>query len=329
MNKKILVSVIVCTYNRAQLFKNFLESFFSQEGDFPDCELIIVDNNSRDETKKVCEEYETNKKINVKYLFETKQGLSYARNLAVQNASGDVLAFIDDDVSVDSKWLTMVKKLSDSYMQYAAFGGKIVPLWEKMKPKWVSFEGKYPVIQSVFPSHDYGDEIREYPIKTQKNPIGANMIFRKFVFEKYGHFREDLGVYGAQNKSCGLCEDTEFVWRILGNGEKALYYPPAVIYHYVPSERSSKAYIKNWYYRLGGSLTRIKHNYYDKENYVRLWGTPVWAFRKLVKPAFLLIFSGNSEKRFFYKLHFYRMLGSISEFSYHFMNKQKRTSNII
>ena len=313
----IAVSVIVCTYNRADSFRKFLESFFSQSGSFPDCEFLLVDNNSTDGTKQVCEEYLNSKMIQVKYIHEKTQGLSYARNTAVKNARGELLAFIDDDVIVDKQWLTMVRKLVDEYSEYIAMGGKVIPVWEKEKPSWAVFEGDYAIIQAVFPSHDYGSEVKPYPIRTQKNPMGACMMLRKRAFEQYGLFRTDLGVSGSSLKTGGLHEDTEFIWRMLAEGEKMLYYPKAVVSHFVPESRSSKAYIKQWYFKSGASFTKMKHNYYDKQEYTRFVGIPRWMFKKFIKPAFWLLFSLNSEKRFFYHLRFYRLMGTIAEFFNH------------
>lgn len=320
----INISVIVCTYNRADSFMKFMESFYDQEGDFSDCEFLVVDNNSTDKTKTVCDKFSVNKKIKLKYIYEKTQGLSFARNTAVQNASGEIIAFIDDDVIVDKHWLAMVKKLANSYHEYAMFGGKVIPLWENGKPSWVVFHGSHAIIQSVFPSHDYGDDVKEYPIRTQKNPIGANMMVRSEVFTKYGLFRTDLGVSGTSLKTGGLHEDTEFIWRLLAKGEKALYYPLAIVSHFVPEERSSKSYIKKWYFKSGASFTRMKHDYYDKQEYSRLYGIPRWIIRKFIKPCFWLIFSVNSNKRFFYYLRFYRLLGTVSEFFYHFMSKKNK-----
>jgi len=319
----ISVSVIVCTYNRAESFKKFLESFFSQEGSFPDCEFLLVDNNSTDETPDVCKKYLDSKKIQVRYIRETQQGLSFARNTSVKNARGQILAFIDDDVIVDKQWLTMVKKLVHEYPEFIAMGGKVIPIWEKKKPLWAVFEGSYAIIQAVFPSHDYGEEVKSYPVRTQKNPMGACMMLRRSAFEKYGNFRIDLGVSGASLKTGGLHEDTEFIWRMLAEGEKALYYPKAIVSHFVPESRSSKAYIKQWYFKSGASFTKMKHSYYDRQEYARYWGIPRWMFKKFIKPAFWLVFSINAEKRFFYNLRFYRLLGTIAEFFNHKSDKSK------
>ena len=326
-SRDISVSVIVCTYNRGTVFESFLESFYNQEGDFIDCEFIVVDNNSNDNTREVCEKYRINTKINLKYIFEKRQGLSYARNTAVENAAGNLLAFIDDDVRVDKNWLFNVRKLAKSYLDYIAFGGKVIPVWEVGKPPWAVFEGDYAIIQSVFPSHDFGEEIREYPIRAQKNPMGANMMIRKKAFEKYGFFRTDLGVSGPALKTGGLHEDTEFIWRMLDKGEKVLYYPLAAVSHYVPAERSSKSYIRKWYFKSGASFTRMQQGYYDKQGYVKFFGIPRWIFKKLIKPAFWLVFAINPEKRFFYQLRFFRLLGTISEFINHCSLKPGQKTN--
>jgi hypothetical protein len=122
-------------------------------------------------------------------------------------------------------------------------------------PPWVKLEPPFEIIQSVFPSHNYGDQEKEYPFNFGKrkifNPIGANMLFAKELFDKYGDFRADLGVTGKQVR---LCEDTEFINHIRSQGEIMKYSPQLVVHHPVPEKRMAKDTIKNWYKALGESV---------------------------------------------------------------------------
>src|SRR5262249_35027180 len=149
-------------------------------------ELIIVDNNSTDDTRAVVADFGRVSGIKVRYIFEAQQGLCYARNTGIKAAKGEIIAFTDDDVTVDPQWL---RRLTSAFEQFECLGvaGKIVPVWPYQKPLWLQMEG--PIrLMSVIVSFDLGEELCEIVIP----PFGANMAFRKVAFEKYGFFRTDL-----------------------------------------------------------------------------------------------------------------------------------------
>jgi len=225
-----MLSVIICTYNRAESLKRTFDSLMNQQGvnDKKLWELLIVDNNSNDQTSEVVEKYMENTRLNIRYVFEPRQGKTYALNTGISNARGQVLAFTDDDVIADSKWVASIMEAAQNY-RYEGFGGKVVPLWPSAVPPWIQPTGPYakPIVGSPIVSHDCGDEIKEYG-ESMWVPIGANMFFRREVFEKYGEFRTDLGPKG---EIYGPYEDSELGFRLKKNGERILYFPRAVIYN--------------------------------------------------------------------------------------------------
>ncbi len=223
-------------------------------------ELILVDNNSSDDTANLVNSYEET--LPVKYVLETEQGLSFARNRGIKEASGDYIAFLDDDISLSPSWLCeacrLVKKLFEDKDSSApaVIGGKVIPVWEKEKPSWLNLEPPFEITQSVFPSHDYGDVPRMYPIEDKgrkiQNPLGANMMFRKDVFEKYGDFRSDLGT--SASGGLGLHEDTEYCRMLAEHGEALMYMPQCSVFHPVPEARMQKDFVRGWYKKSGRSL---------------------------------------------------------------------------
>lgn len=121
------ISVILCTYNRAQSLVNALESVATQTlPESVEWEVLVVDNNSRDQTRDVVEDFCRRHTPRFRYVFEPNQGLCYARNSGVREARGDVLAFVDDDVTVEPGWLdNLTAPLRNG--EWAGSGGMTLP----------------------------------------------------------------------------------------------------------------------------------------------------------------------------------------------------------
>ncbi len=248
------LTILLCTYNRAKLLEPLLIELIKQVKNTSrsDIEILLIDNNSNDATKETVLKHKENASF-LTYHFESKQGLAVARNKGLELAKGNIIVFIDDDIILHEIWLAEILTSLTQY-QYKAFGGKVIPMWEKDKPAYINLNGFFALNQKIFPAHDNGDTSRLYPItKDEANPIGANMWFHKELFKKYGGFREDLGRVGYGGIPC---EDTEFCSRLLRNKEEIFYYPKAIVYHPVSIYRMSKEFIKSWHYRNGISTVR-------------------------------------------------------------------------
>lgn len=254
MDNSRYLTILLCTYNRAKLLKPLLDDLINQinRQNRNDLEILLINNNSDDDTEKIALEYKNKVKF-IRYETEKKQGLAVARNKGLELAHGNIIVFIDDDIKLDENWLSELLISLEKY-PYKAFGGKVIPLWEKEKPKYINLSGFFSLSQKIFPAHDNGDTERLYPItKEETNPIGANMWIYKELFKKYGGFREDLGRVGYGGIPC---EDTEFCTRLLKNNEKIFYYPRSIVFHPVSIFRMSKEFIKSWHYRNGISTVR-------------------------------------------------------------------------
>ncbi len=138
IQKMTLLTAIICTYNRADSLKRTLDSFRNQEA--LECEeaweLLVVDNNSSDHTRQVVKSFVATAKMNVRYIFEPRQGKSYALNTGIANSNGQILAFTDDDVIVDKRWVASIIEAGSRY-PHEAFGGKVLPLWPDYIPPWI------------------------------------------------------------------------------------------------------------------------------------------------------------------------------------------------
>jgi glucosyl-dolichyl phosphate glucuronosyltransferase len=298
-----MISVIICTYNRCQSLAVVLDSIARMDvpPELP-WELIVVDNNSKDNTRTVVADFiRASALANVRYIFEPQPGLSYARNRGIEEARGEIIAFTDDDVTVDKAWLQGVQAAFNQF-DCAAIAGRVVPVWPGPKPVWFAESGPFATPKAIV-AFEHGDVA--HPIT--RDLCGANMAFRRFVFDKYGLFRTDLG--RTENILMGG-EDIEFVLRIKNAGQVVLYMPSAIVFHPVSEERMQRSYFQDWCFNGARSQVRLEG---FPNNAVFYGGVPRYLFRDLVESALKWIFSLEPKRRFYYKLQVYIVAGTILE----------------
>jgi glycosyltransferase involved in cell wall biosynthesis len=298
-----MISVIICTCDRDSSLRLTLDSL-AQMAVPPDIpwELIVVDNNSRDRTRDLVEELTRSSRLDIRYVFEPRQGKSYALNTGIAEANGEIIALTDDDVIVDRQWLREVKKAFDEF-DCLGVAGKVTPLWSFPKPPWLVETGPYALDWGPIVNFDLG----ENPCAVRGSPAGANLSFKRTVFDRYGFFRTDLGPSKG-----GLMrgEDTEFFVRLTRCGETILYAPKAVVYHPVERSRSRKGYYRGWCFQIGRFEARIQRIPRDS---VRYFGVPTYLFRNLFEDVLRWIFTLQSKRRFYYELKVRRLAGRIFE----------------
>lgn len=225
MSKSPEISVAVCTYNRADVLPKCLESLADQTAYSELFEVLIIDNNSTDDTKKIALDF-CEKHNNFKYIFEKKQGLSQARNRAIEEAQGGYLAYIDDDAIADKEWLKKIGSVIKNNRDIAAFGGMILPWYNKEKPKWFKDE---------FATHSYGKQ--HFQLTEQNCPFGlsgSNMIFKKEILNKYNGFPTEYGMTGDK---IAFGEESFLFNKMLKSHENIQYFPEIFVHHLV-SEKS-------------------------------------------------------------------------------------------
>jgi glycosyltransferase involved in cell wall biosynthesis len=236
-------SIIICTYNRANSLAKVLDSIDMMEvPNDMSWELVIVDNNSKDNTREIVDEFKSKTRLSIKYVVETKQGLSAARNCGISAKSGEIVIFTDDDVVVDKFWLSEVVGAFRK-LDAACIGGKILPLWQHPPPKWLTKE-----LHCYIALLDYGDEVLR-----MGRPMlwGANFAVRADVFDKYGVFSNELG--RRPGKLYGL-EETVLIDQLIKAGERVFYCPRAVVHHCIPGSRMKKSYFRKWRFHEGEQM---------------------------------------------------------------------------
>jgi glycosyltransferase involved in cell wall biosynthesis len=224
-----MISAIICTYNREKFLIELFASIEKQTIDPNRFEVVIVDNNSTDGTKELSKHFaKNNPHLNVRYLFEPNQGLSFARNKGVAESKGKWVTFLDDDATLTPSFLEIVLDYFEKQPNVACIGGKILLDYEtNPPPNWVS---KYIVGMFGY----FNPSNREFVFRKNSFPRGSNMSFCKSVFDTVGGFNTKLGRSGGNMVGS---EEKEFFARFLANGFSATYLPQAVVYHAVPDER--------------------------------------------------------------------------------------------
>lgn len=296
------ITVIVCTYNRCRQLAVALESVArSVHPDFASWEILVVDNNSTDQTREVAETFCRRHEGRFRYLFEKRKGKSNALNAGITSAVGDVLAFMDDDVQVEPTWLlNLVEGLRNN--EWAGCGGRVLPQQDVPLPKWLPPDAWFaPAPLAIF---DRGSERREL----HEPPFGTNMAFRKTVFEKYGGFRSDLGP-GSNSEIRN--EDSEFGRRILAGGERIYYEPSAVVYHSIVPERLNQQYFLTWWFDKGRS--GVREDGIPRDTNLLVAGIPLEILSRLTRWAFQWLLSVSPNARFDAKLKVWLNAGTIVE----------------
>jgi glycosyltransferase involved in cell wall biosynthesis len=267
------ISVVICTYNRCENLRQTLSMLCELEIP-PDVtwELLVVDNNSTDGTRHVCESFVP--KLPLRYLFEPRQGVNCARNRGVAAATTPLVLFTDDDVNVDKHWLAALWDAAKRHTEASYFGGRIFPLWEKTPPAWL-IEHSKTMLKPIAVYLDLGDEEK---ILADPRPLlwSGNLAFRKSVFGDSCKFREDVGRIGNEEVRAG---ETELMSRLLKQGHRRVYVPSAIIHHRNPPSRGTERYLFAHYKGSGITAMRV-----HPETTASTWfGAPRYYWWKLAR----------------------------------------------
>ena len=241
---RIKISAIIATYNRERYIPGVLESLLKQTLDKNLFEIIIIDNNCTDNTQIICKKFiGDHKELNIRYILETQQGLSNARNCGINNSGSDLITFVDDDAFLSENFLEICVQYFEKNPSVHAIGGKILLHYEGEKPRWVTVYH-----ESIFGYFNPGEKEKEF--KGGKYPRGSNMTFRKDVFVRHGLFNTKLGRTGSNLLGS---EEKELFDRINYKSEKVVYVPEALVYHSVPVERTTKIFVRKQAIGIGKS----------------------------------------------------------------------------
>jgi glycosyltransferase involved in cell wall biosynthesis len=257
-----IVSVILPTYNRAPLLRSALAALGRQTAAPASFEIVVVDNNSSDGTQDLLASIEQPPLQIVK---EPRQGLSFARNAGLAAARGEIVAFTDDDVEVAPDWIDTIASTLGTHPDVDVVGGRVLPAWPDEKPSWLTRDHWAPLALQ-----DHGDAARVFDRGTPIGLIGANVAFRRAVFDRIGGFSPAVQ---RVKDTIGSTEDHELLDRLYTSGGRAMYSPRMIVMTRVPRERCARAYHRRWHAGHGFFHARMR-SYDVEKSRVRLFGVP-------------------------------------------------------
>jgi len=246
------ISVLICTYNRADLLAEMLDSLavMHDRGVYR-WEVVIVDNNSTDQTRQVVTDRRSRFPVPLRYIFEARQGKSIALNTGIDASSAEVILFTDDDERVADDWVdeACAPLLTDTGFSYT--GGPVWPIWDAPPPAWLDLG--QPEMLGPIGMFDYGSEPFVFEDR-QRAAGGGNMAVKRELIDRVGGFNAELGRKG--NLLLGQ-EQAEFFSRTRRAGARGLYVPTMQAYHHVPVSRMTKTYFRRWWFWRGISRARL------------------------------------------------------------------------
>lgn len=301
------VSVVICTRNRVDVLRNCLISL--REQTMKAFEVIVVDNAPSDRaTESLVKEFPE-----VNYILESRPGLDYARNTGARNATGDIVAYTDDDVELRPNW---VEEISASFARYKsdALTGLIIAaslstLAQYRFERYWTFNRGY--IPQQYDSTFFNKHLPK-GVPVWEIGAGANMAFKRNVFDKIGYFDERLDA-GAS----GCSGDSEIWYRILAAGLSIRYEPKAIAFHHHRADM--KGYQRQIFNYMRGFTSAIlfQYKYHGHEGNVKHLKFLIRYYPKLI---YISIKNRDSGR---FSTIFNEIRGILSGFIYYLNHKNK------
>lgn len=264
------ITVAICTWNRAAVLAQTLESI--RELEVPadvSLDIVVVNNNCTDATDTIIDSF--TKTLPICRLFEPNAGLSNARNCAADNFHGDLLIYLDDDITLRRNWLVEYCRAFHDYPNAKFFGGSLDLSFEVTPPKWLT--ELQNMLGDTYGKRDFGNDIR--PFLDHEYPLGGNMAFRADVV----HCQRFDSRFGRSGGGLLGGEELAYIDEIRQDGHSGVAVGSARGFHFVPEDRISAAFIWDWYLGCGKTLAlKMK-----SDQCRRLFGRPRWAIAMYLK----------------------------------------------
>lgn len=277
------VSVVVSTYNRSKTLARSLDALLHQLCGDLRYEVIVVDNNSTDDTREMIERMVTKSPGHLKYVFEPRQGLSHGRNAGIANSKSQIIAFTDDDVIVAPDWVYRIKTGFDAEGDIEFLGGKVLPQWRGKPPAWLSTVHWAPLALL-----DYGDAPFYVDRDRQVCLVGANLAFRRRAFDRVGLFNTEFQRVKA---GIGSLEDHEIQIRLWRKNLRGKYWPDLIVTAEVEADRTEKQYHRRWHRGHGHFSALLREEEMERSRF-RILGVPAHMYRQAIRDTWGF-FSGS------------------------------------
>jgi glucosyl-dolichyl phosphate glucuronosyltransferase len=289
----MMISLIVPTYNRADTLEAALNTFVRQTLDSRFYEIIVIDNNSTDGTKLVCDKlFRANPDHNLRYHFEPRQGLHYARNRGIVSARGEIAVFGDDDIEAAPQWLESIKNSFEKDRHIGIVGGPIYPIWDGRPPMWIYDYGGEKK-HGVFACLNYGEESKYIE---NEELFGCNFAIRRDIAVEIGGsgpdtFPPDMIHFSGTGEG-GMLKRTR------QKGFKVYYDAKASVKHRASVSRCTLGYFVSRYRRW--AVESIYHQYNRGDHLSEIFTRLVWrsivVFFSLLRT---LVVGGKANMKYF------------------------------
>jgi glycosyltransferase involved in cell wall biosynthesis len=312
------VSVVLPTYNRARSLPEAINSALQQTAAPDSYELLVVDNNSADDTAVVVDRIAGRWPGRVRRILETRQGVAYARQAGIDAARADIVAFFDDDVRVTPNWIEIILRTFREQPEVECIGGKVLPEWAASPPAWLTDAHWAPLALQ-----DFGDEPMLVSPENPRALISANMACRKALFDRIGGFSAE---FQRVKDGIGSLEDDEWIRRLWKAGGSALYVPELVTSTEVPSVRMTRAYHRRWHSGHGRFYALLRVEEMERSSIGSLFGVPAHMYRSALRDVAGWIFASvarQADQAFLHevKLRFFKGF-TAQRFADHFQSNR-------
>ncbi len=299
------VSVVLCTYDRAEVLPNALDSLLHQDPGNLRYEIVLVDNNSTDATRAVVDSFVARGCQNLRYVFEPKQGKAHALNSGILSSRAPIIAFTDDDVTVAPTWVATIKRTLDDHPEVECVGGRVLPRWRHSPPSWLTREHWGPLALL-----DYGDQPFYVTASKRLCLIGANTAFRKDIFSRIGL----LAPHVQTMKREVATEDHEILLRLWRSGGQGLYTPHLLVMSEIAGDRLTKHYHRRWHERNGRFTAIMRDEGFERTHVARVFGVPAWLYRQAIEGAVRCLgclLGGHVDRAFLHEIKLRFSLGFV------------------
>jgi GT2 family glycosyltransferase len=227
----LTVTIAIPTYRRPALLQQTLEGLVQQDYPAEQLEILILDNNSRDETRAVVERFAGARHV-PRYLLETQQGANFARNRAIAEAKGEVVVFGDDDILIGPDWVReIVRPFAENPPgRVGAVGGEVTPVFPEGCPPWVEvFHGPQAF------------RTEAGPLRPGQVPMSASLAFLRRTFAELGGFDTTVGRKGSVIFGG---DENLAIRRLQQAGYEVWFAPKARALHQMPASRTTFRYAR-------------------------------------------------------------------------------------
>jgi glycosyltransferase involved in cell wall biosynthesis len=224
-----VITVIFASFNGEDTLTLMLDAFLSINPPEGGWNIVAVDNASTDRTKEILLYYSDI--LPITYLYQPKQGKSYALNMGIEHADGELVVFTDDDIIPDRDWLVELSRYANENPEYHLFPGRIELYWKVSPPQWILDNVPLNICYAKL-NHQEGPCGWQFA-------AGPNISVRKSVLDKGFRFNASLGPAG--NKYA-MGEDSSFVNDLFANGYVSFFCSKAIVNHII----DEKQYDRRW-----------------------------------------------------------------------------------